>query len=60
MLLFCRTVSFYLSILSFDNFTQLWPFREILEVEAYVIGLGEVIEIARIELEQIGRGHRSD
>ena len=46
-----HTVRFYLSILPFDHFAQLWPFGEVFQVEAYVVGLCEMVEIARIEFE---------
>jgi len=53
-----RTVGLYLSIFSFDDLAQIGPSREVVKVEPYIVGLGEVIEIARVEMQQICRCHR--
>ena len=45
------TVRFYLSFLSFNNFTELRPFRKILKIEAYVVRFCEMIEITGVESE---------
>ena len=53
-----HTVGVNLPILAFDDFAKLRPFCEVLEIEADVIGFCQVIQIARVEFEEISRGHR--
>lgn len=55
-----RTVSFNLAVGAFDDFAQMWPFCKVFEVEADVVGLSQVVQIARIELEQVHRSHGSN
>lgn len=55
-----RTVSFNLAVGAFDDFAQMWPFCKVFEVEADVVGLSQVVQIARIELEQVHGSHGSN
>ena len=51
------TVGFYFSAIALDNFTQVRPACEVLQIEADVVRLGQVVEIAGVESEQVRRGH---
>lgn len=55
-----HTVRFNLASGPFDDFAKLGPSREVLEVEADPVCLGQMIEVARVELEQVRRCHGSD
>ena len=57
---FLRTIGFNLAIGALNNFTQLWPPGEVLQIEANVVCFSEVVQVARIELEQIHWGHRPE
>ena len=52
-----RTIGLDLAVLVLDDFAESWPFGEVLKIEADVVGLSEVVEVARVELEQIHRRH---
>lgn len=52
------TVCLNLPVCPFDDFAELRPFGEVFEVESDVVGFGEVVEIARVELQEVGGGHR--
>jgi len=43
--------------MSDNDLAQVGPFGEVLEVEADVVGFGQVVEVALVELEEVGRGH---
>ena len=53
-----RTVSFNLAIGALDYFAQLWPPSKVLQVEANIIGLGQVVQVTRVKLQQIHWSHR--
>ena len=54
------TISFNVLLLRLNHPAESWPLRQILEIEADMIGLRQWIEIATIEVEQIQSGHLSD
>ena len=45
------TVGFDLPVVAFDHFTQVWPLREVVKIEADVVGFCQVVEIATVEME---------
>lgn len=51
------TVGFNLTIFTFNDFAEVRPFREVLQVKADVVRLCQMVQIARIELEQVQRRH---
>lgn len=48
-----RTVAFNLAMAVFEHHAQLWPAHEIVEVEADVVSLCEVVQVAFVEVEQV-------
>lgn len=55
-----RTVAFYLAVDAFDYAAEVGPFREVLEVEAYVIGFGEGVEVGGCDAEEVWGAHGAD
>lgn len=55
-----RTVCFDLPTFAFDDFAELRPLCEVLEVEADVVGFRQVVQIAWVEVEQVQRRHWAD
>ena len=55
-----RTVTFNLPVQALDHLAQLGPFRQVLEVEADVVRLGEVVEVGRGEVEEVVGTHGAD
>lgn len=45
-----RTVCLDLACFALNDFAQLRPFREVLEVKADVVGFGQVVKVAGVEL----------
>ena len=54
------TVSLNLPVQALDHLAQLGPFRQVLEVEADVVRLGEVVEVGRGEVEEVVGPHGPD
>lgn len=54
------TVSFDAAITTFNHHAEFGPFREIFEVETDVVCFGKMIQVARVEIEEIRRRHGSD
>jgi hypothetical protein len=50
----------YLAQGVFDDFAELRPFGEIFEVEAYVVGFREVVEVTGVEVEEVDNCHGAD
>ena len=55
-----RTICFDATTVGLDCFTQIGPFGKVLEIESNVVGLSQVIEVARVKVQEIRWCHRSD
>ena len=55
-----RTVAFNLPIYALDYPTEIRPFGKVLEVEADVVGFGEVVEVRGGDFQEVGRAHGPD
>lgn len=51
------TVCFDLPVVPFDDLAQLRPAGEIFEVESDIVRLGEIVQVAGVELEEVHRRH---
>lgn len=51
------TVGFYLACWPFDDFAEMGPFGEVFEVEADVVCLCQVVEVAGVEFEEVHGVH---
>ena len=47
------TVALDLTVSTFNHHAELWPLGEVFEIEANVVRLGEVIQIAWVEVEEV-------
>lgn len=54
------TICFDLPVAALDDFAEVRPFGEVVEVEANVVGFGQVVEVAGVEFEEVGWGHGAD
>ena len=54
------TVGFYLAGRAFGDFAQVGPAGKVVEVEADVVGFGQVVEVAGVEVEEVDGGHGTD
>lgn len=55
-----RTVALDFAVRALNDLAEVRPFGQVVEIEADVVGLGERVEIALVELEEVHRRHRPD
>lgn len=47
------TVTFYLAVSAFEHHAEFGPFGKVFQVEADVIGFGEMVKIAWVKVEEV-------